>query len=126
MVSGIAVLETRTSRSWTAGAANRLFANASVVKTMIATRLLLEGQMNGGTATLATVMIERSDNDAAWTLYPRVGGDALLPWIAKHYHIADLGAPPSMPGIWGSTQLTATGLVRFYQAVKAHPAVDAA
>jgi hypothetical protein len=82
------------------------------------TRLLLAGKMHGHTATLARAMITRSDNAAAWTLYPKVGRDSLLPWIAKHYRIKGLGARPSMPGIWGSTRITARGMVRFYAAVR--------
>jgi hypothetical protein len=118
MSSGIAVLDTRTGRLFTAGRAGRRYASASVVKTLIATRLLLTGRMTGRVATLARRMITRSDNAAAWRLYPRVGGDRLLPWIAAHYHLAGLGAPPTMPGVWGSTQITARGLVRFYAAVR--------
>jgi N-acetylmuramoyl-L-alanine amidase len=90
---------------------------------MIATRLLLAGEMTGHVATLATAMITQSDNDAAWALYPQVGKDGLEPWIAAHYGITGLGGPPSMPGIWGSTQITAAGMVRFYAAVKNDPKV---
>lgn len=122
MTSGVAVLDTSTNTLYTAGNASGYYASASVVKTLIATRLLLDGQMSGDVDTLATRMIEQSDNDAAWTLYPRVGKDALLPWVERHYGIA-IGAPPTMPGIWGSTQISARGLVRFYAAVRHDPKV---
>lgn len=118
MSSGVAVLDTRTGRLVTAGVAQRMFASASVVKTLIATRLLLNHRMHGHTATLASSMIRRSDNAAAWKLYPLVGRDALLPWIARHYRISGLGARPSMPGVWGSTRITAAGLARFYAKVR--------
>lgn len=118
MGTGVAVLDTRTGRTWVAGAARRQFATASVVKTMIATRLLLTGQMHGTVAQQAWAMITRSDNQAAWTLYPRVGRDRLLPWLETHYGLSGIGAAPTMPGIWGSTQITALGLVRFYDAVR--------
>jgi hypothetical protein len=123
MYSGVAVMDTRTGRVYLAGDAHRRFASASVVKTLIATRLLATGQMHGRTATLARSMIERSDNDAAWTLYPLVGRDHLVKWIDEHYHLRGLGARPTMPGVWGSTQLTAAGMVRFYNAVRHDPAV---
>src|SRR6185437_15771965 len=122
MTSGVAVLDTRTGTLYSAGNSAGYYASASVVKTLIATRLLLDGQMTGDVETLATKMIEKSDNDAAWTLYPKVGKDELLPWVEHHYGI-DIGAPPTMPGIWGSTQLSARGLVRFYSAVRHDPAV---
>ncbi|WP_375493720.1 N-acetylmuramoyl-L-alanine amidase [uncultured Jatrophihabitans sp.] len=118
MSSGIAVLDTRTGRLTTAGNAHREFASASVVKTLIATRLLLTHQMHGHTATLASSMIRRSDNAAAWKLYPKVGRDGLLPWIARHYRINGLGARPAMHGIWGSTRITAVGMARFYARVR--------
>lgn len=118
MSSGIAVLDIQTGRLVTAGHATRYYASASVVKTLIATRLLLSDRMSGINATLAWNMITRSDNAAAWTLYAKVGRDNLLPWIAAHYRIAGLGAPPTMPGTWGSTQITARGIVRFYAAVR--------
>jgi Beta-lactamase enzyme family len=123
MNAGVAVMDTRTGRVYLAGYAHRRFASASVVKTLIATRLLLTGQMHGATATLARSMIERSDNDAATALYPKVGGDHLVKWIDEHYHLRGLGARPTMPGLWGSTQLTAAGMVRFYNAVRHDPLV---
>lgn len=123
MTSGIAVLDTRTGSLHTSGRARRYFASASVVKTLIATRLLLAGKMRGRNAELARAMITRSDNAAAWTLYPKVGRDRLLPWVARHYKIRRLGARPSMRGIWGSTRITARGMVRFYAAVRADPKV---
>ncbi|MEO9134808.1 MAG: hypothetical protein ABI301_07410 [Jatrophihabitantaceae bacterium] len=122
MTSGVAVLDTRTGTLYRAGNADGYYAGASVVKTLIATRLLLERKMSGNVEALATKMIEQSDNAAAWTLYPRVGRDGLLPWVQAHYGI-HIGAPPTMPGIWGSTQISARGLVRFYAAVRHDPRV---
>ncbi len=123
MYSGVAVLDTKSGAVTTAGLATQGFASASVAKVLIAARLLVQGQMNGRTATLATAMITRSDNAAAWSLYPQVGKDGLEPWIEAHYGVAGLGGPPSMPGIWGSTQLTAAGLVQLYAKLKADPKV---
>jgi N-acetylmuramoyl-L-alanine amidase len=117
MRTGIALLNLSSGQIWQSGAARQEFASASVVKTMIATRLLATGQMHGTVATKAWSMITRSDNQAAWDLYPLVGRDHLLPWIEAHYHLAGIGAPPTMHGIWGSTQITARGMVRFYDAV---------
>jgi hypothetical protein len=122
MTSGVAVLDTETNKLYAAGNAGGYYASASVVKTLIATRLLLEGKMTGDVEALATKMIEQSDNDAAWTLYPQVGKDGLLPWVENHYGI-DVGAPPTMPGIWGSTQISARGMVQFYAAVRHDPRV---
>jgi N-acetylmuramoyl-L-alanine amidase len=123
MRAGVAVEDLKTGRIWTGGVARRRFAGASVVKTMIATRLLLTDQMHGAVQKKAWYMITRSDNDAAWALYPKVGRDRLLPWISAHYRLGDIGARPTMPGIWGSTQITARGMVRFYRAVHDDPTV---
>jgi N-acetylmuramoyl-L-alanine amidase len=123
MRAGVAVLDLRDGQIWSAGSDRHLFPSASVVKTLIATRLLITGQMHGTVARKAWTMITRSDNDAAWALYPKVGRDHLLPWIEAHYHLTGLGAKPTMPGVWGSTQLTARGMVRFYRAVHDDPTV---
>jgi N-acetylmuramoyl-L-alanine amidase len=116
MRSGIAVIDTSTGRTWAAGSTG-YFPSASVVKTMIAARLLISGRMTGAAKREARAMITRSDNDAAWSLYPTVGRDRLLPWLERHYH-DPFGARPAMHGIWGSTRLTAIGLARFYRDVR--------
>lgn len=121
--AGVAVEDLKTGRTWTGGVARQLFVSASVVKTMIASRLLLTGQMHGAVQKQAWLMITQSDNDAATALYPKVGGDHLLPWLAKHYHLSGLGAPATAPGRWGTTEITALGMVRFYRAVHADPVV---
>lgn len=121
MRAGVAVLDTRTGRL-RSGGSKRFFPSASVVKTMIAARLLIAGRMHGAIARKAWVMITRSDNDAAWALYPKVGRDHLLPWLERHYRDR-FGATPAMAGIWGSTRLTAAGLVRFYGDVRADHSV---
>jgi hypothetical protein len=123
MYSSIAVLDTRTGALSTAGRPHRKFPAASVVKTMIATRILLQGEMSGENEALARLMITKSDNDAAYDLYSKVGGDGLLPWIARHYRIHRLGEPPAYAGFWGSTRITAAGMAHFYAAVRADPIV---
>jgi len=89
----------------------------------IATRLLISGQLTGDTADAAYRMIARSDDGAADALYGYAGGDEVLPWIAAHYGISDLGSPPTMAGWWSNTHISAAGLVRFYAKVKADPVV---
>jgi hypothetical protein len=121
-VSGVAVLDTTTGAYWHAGQDTRLFPTESVVKTMIATRLLVEGQMYGATADTAWKMITQSDDSSATALYGRVGGDGLIYWIEHHYGIW-IGEPPSRSGWWGNTHVTAKGLVIFYDKVRHDPKV---
>ncbi|MGN6608614.1 MAG: hypothetical protein ACTHMS_16590, partial [Jatrophihabitans sp.] len=109
MVAGVAVIDTVTGTLVTAGRSRRAFAAASVAKVLIATRLLLAGRMTGATARQAGRMIRLSDNAAAYALYPQAGGARLVPWLARHYGIADLGGPALQPGVWGPTQLTPVG-----------------
>jgi hypothetical protein len=116
--AGIAVFDTVTGRTFTGGHPNQPFLSASVVKVLIATRLLLAGRMSGRTAQLAYRMITLSDNDATNVLYPEAGGDGLEPWLAHHYNISDLGEPPAEVGAWGFTRLIPLGLARFYAKVK--------
>jgi hypothetical protein len=120
---GIAVLDTTTGRIYGSGYSRSRFASESVVKAMIATRLLLQGRMHGATARAAHKMIVQSDDGIASAFYVSVGGDGLLPWMARHYHINDLGTRPSRPYWWGNTHITPRGLVQFYAKVKRDPRV---
>jgi hypothetical protein len=123
MTNGVAVIDTRSGKVWAAGRARTGFMSASVVKVLIATRLLLAGKMHGATATSARKMITRSDNDAAYALYPKAGGAGLVPWLARHYKIPGLGAPAVVKGIWGTTLLKPLGLAHLYRAVRRDPKV---
>lgn len=121
--TGVAVLDLATGRYSGGGDDTGVFPSESVVKVLIATRLLLTGQMSGSTAVTARRMITASDDAAANALYLRAGGDAVLPLVAAHYGIPDLGTPPPIPGRWGLTRLTARGLVHLYAAIARDPAV---
>jgi hypothetical protein len=115
--TGIAVLNLRTGAYAGAGEDTATFPSESVVKVMIAARLLLTGQMTGDVRTEAYEMITQSDDDEADALYGLAGGDDLVPDLAAHYGIADLGGPPSEVGWWGNTPITAKGLVQLYAAL---------
>src|SRR4051794_28301288 len=120
---GIAVLDTRTRTSYGSGDDTGMFASESVVKAMIAARLLVQGRMSGSTARRAWKMITQSDDGIATSFYPSVGGDGLINWVKRHYHVPNLGSPPSSPGWWGNTHITPRGLVTFYARVKRDPTV---
>jgi hypothetical protein len=115
---GIAVYDTKTNKVYGSGSYKSTFASESVIKAMIATRLLLQGRMHGTTAKRAYKMITRSDDAIASSFYGSVGGDGLINWIKRHYHVPDLGSPPHRAGWWGNTHITAIGLVKFYAKVK--------
>jgi hypothetical protein len=117
---GIAVLDTRTGHLYGSGRYNGVFASESVVKVFIATRLLVSGQMHGTTKARAYKMITRSDDAIATSLYGRVGGDGLIGWMKKHFHVAGLGYRPSQRGWWGNTHIRPAGLVRLYAKLKAN------
>ena len=121
--AGAAVLDTSTGTVVSAGAADTAFDTASVVKVLIATELLLQGQMTGATAATAQQMIALSDDDAADALYELAGGDAIVTDVAAHYGITNLGSPPADTGQWGESTVTADGLARLYAALKADPVV---
>lgn len=113
--AGLAVVNLTTGALVHAGSTGR-FGSASVVKVLIATRLLLTDQLHGSVARRAYRMIVRSNDRDADVLWPKAGGRNLVPWLNRHYGIR-LGRPNFLPGRWGNTQITAVGMARFYQAV---------
>jgi len=121
--AGVAVVDTTTGKLWAAGDYNDLFATESVVKVLIATRLLATKQLTGDTADTAYRMIAQSDDGAADALYGLAGGDEVVTWIAEHYGISGLGSPPTKVGWWSNTHISAIGMARFYAKVKADPLV---
>jgi hypothetical protein len=121
--SGIAVLDTETGQYYEAGDGEGQFPSESVVKVLIAARLLVNGQMSGSTEQLALKMITQSDDDAADSLWGVVGGPAVVAWAAQRYGITDLGSPPLTYGRWGNTKFTPRGITEFYAAVKQDPVV---
>jgi hypothetical protein len=121
--TGVAVLDLDTGTYTGAGEDTAEFASESVVKVLLATELLLTGQMNGATETTAYQMITESDDGAADALYGLAGGDGVVDAVAAHYGITDLGSPPQQAGWWGDTQLTAKGLVQLYAAIAVDPVV---
>jgi hypothetical protein len=115
---GIAVYDTARGQVYGSGADTGTFASESVVKAMIATRLLVQGRMHGTTAQRAYRMITRSDDAIASSFYGSVGGDNLINWVKKRYRVWDLGSPPRRPGWWGNTNITPRGLVKYYARMK--------
>ncbi len=121
--TGIAVLDLQTGEYTGAGDDTGSFASESVVKVLIAAQLLLAGQMAGSTETTAYQMITQSDDDAADALYGLAGGDDVIDLVADHYHLTDLGSPPTQSGWWGDTEITAKGVVQLYAAIARDPVV---
>ena len=118
---GIAVLDTRTGRTYHAGDHTGTFASESVVKVMIATRVYLQGRLHGATAKRMYTMITRSDDKIASSTYGSVGGDHLITYIKQHFHLPTLGSEPRRAGWWGNTHITADGMVALYAKLKKMP-----
>lgn len=126
--AGIAVLDTKTGKLWSAGCSTCRFPTASVVKTYMYTYLAKTGKLYGYNAQEAWIMITRSDNNAMqYLLNTYFGGLAarLVSWIQQHYPGPRMGAGPypSKAGCWGNTHITSRGLVRFYRRVERDPQV---
>ena len=121
--TAVAVVDVRTGGCVLAGDDGGDFAAASVVKVMIAARLLTEGAMSGATADAAWAMITRSDDEAGNQLWMQAGGPELEPWIEEHYDLPDLGSPNGIAGRWGNTHVSAVGLAQLYGRLVADPVV---
>ena len=119
---GVALIDTQAGGCQVAGD-DGTFATASVVKVMVAARLLADGPMDAPTADLAWSMIARSDDAAGNVLWERAGGPGLEPWIEEHYDLPELGSANGISGRWGNTHVTALGLAQLYAALREDPAV---
>jgi hypothetical protein len=115
---GIAVLDTKTGKTYHAGDHSGTFASESVVKVMIATRVYLQGRLHGTTKKRVYKMITQSDDQIASSLYPSVGGDHLITWIKKRFKLPHLGSEPRRAGWWGNTHITPDGMVALYGKLK--------
>ena len=93
---------------------NRRYAAASVVKAMLLAaeirRLKHAGQgIDPATDSLLRAMITRSDNDAADSIYARVGDPGLFA-VAKRARMSRF----TVAGHWGNAQIAAGDMARFF------------
>ena len=96
----------------------RLYASASVVKAMLLVAELRRLVDNGlpldpGTQDVLEAMIAWSDNDAADSIYARVGDPGLLA-VAEAAHMRRF----TVAGYWGNAQVTAADLAHFFSRVR--------
>ncbi|SHG17622.1 IPT/TIG domain-containing protein [Jatrophihabitans endophyticus] len=117
-IAGISVLDTKTGQLYSSGRHTSGFASESVIKVMIAARLIVQGRMHGSTSKRAHKMIAQSDDNIANSFYGSVGGDGLLNWTKKHWKVPSLGSGPIRSNWWGSNRITSDGLVRLYAKLK--------
>lgn len=118
---GIAVADLDNRRIWSAGVTGEL-PTGSVVKALIATRMLLAGRMTGPDARTAWEMIVGSNDEDGTILFNEFGGTDIVPWLNAHYGFR-IGRPNVRPGYWGNTQVTARSLAQFYLTVAHDPSV---
>lgn len=132
MDSSIAAVEARSARIAAAaadnGLADRPFPTASMVKLFMAEDILHRARtgrltLTGEDFALLQVMIRRSDDPAASTLWVRHGGGRMVSDVAARYQLSGT-APPVPAGQWGRTTTTARDLARFLSLLPAvaHPA----
>lgn len=114
----VAAVDVDTGETLTYGGGS--FDTASIVKVDILAALLFQAQQDGRTLTaseqsLAKAMIERSDNDAATTLFNAVDGKAGLEAFNGVIGLTDTVIGSS--GYWGLTQTTATDQLKLLRVV---------
>ncbi|MEV0090586.1 serine hydrolase [Streptomyces sp. NPDC050738] len=113
-------LDSGATASYTSGDSADTYDTASIVKVDILATLLLQAQDSGTTLTaeqqtLATSMIENSDNDATNTLWGQIGGASGLDAANRTFGLADTVA--GTDGDWGLTQTTADDQLKLLQVV---------
>ena len=98
---------------------DRQFSSASVTKALLLAaelrRLRDEGEgLDDGTRSLLESMISYSDNDAASSIYARVGDEGMEE-VAER---AEMDSFEVTPGYWGGAQVTAADLAGFFFRLK--------
>lgn len=127
--AGIAVLDLTTGASGSYDGGRR-FQTASIVKVDILATLLLRHdkdgtEISGSERSLATAMIEHSDNDAASDLYDDDGQAAGIDEANKSFDLTDTQV--GTDGYWGLTETTASDQIRLLENVfTAHSALTPA
>jgi beta-lactamase class A len=116
----VAVTDLGTGRTLTYGADGHGFATASIVKVDILATLLLQAQDQGTTLTrteesLATTMIENSDNDSATALWNDIGQESGLNAANQRFGLTSTTG--GTEGNWGLTSTTAADQLRLLRQV---------
>jgi len=116
----VAVTDLGTGQTLTYGAAGHGFATASIVKVDILSTLLLQAQDQGTTLTasqesLATTMIENSDNDSATALWNEIGQEGGLNAANKRFGLTSTTG--GTEGNWGLTSTTSADQLRLLRQV---------
>jgi hypothetical protein len=116
----VMLLDRETGDRYGAGDVDAGYRTASLVKLFLAARMLTEHQpFDSATQDLMWRMITCSDDDAASTLWSRLGRAETIAWVIDHYDISTglSPPPPERPGSWGLTSVSASALATFYDRV---------
>ena len=116
----VAVTDLGTGQSLSYGGDGHAFATASIVKVDILATLLLQAQDQGTTLTetqqsLATTMIENSDNDSATALWNDIGQESGLDAANQKFGLTSTSG--GTEGNWGLTTTTAADQLRLLRQV---------
>jgi len=116
----VAVTDLGTGQSLSYGGDGHAFATASIVKVDILATLLLQAQDQGTTLTetqqsLATTMIENSDNDSATALWNDIGQESGLNAANQKFGLTSTSG--GTEGNWGLTTTTAADQLRLLRQV---------
>ncbi|MEV5241124.1 hypothetical protein AB0K89_18760 [Streptomyces cinnamoneus] len=120
VTAGVAVYDRQTGVFTEQLNTRTRFRSASVVKLLIALdHLWLRGpgyELPADDRERLGLMLRSSDDDAASHYWTQNGGEAIVGRMVARLRLADtVPPPPSHPGYWGYTGLTAADTVRIYR-----------
>ncbi|UQS26213.1 hypothetical protein L1857_27065 [Amycolatopsis thermalba] len=118
--AGIEVYDRETGVVLTQLDADRQFCSMSLVKLLIALDVLRDNEWelpDSATQSRLTRMITASDDTIASSLWVQQGGTAIVTRMAELMQLTGT-EPPSSPGQWGSTKITAADVVKVYNYIE--------
>ncbi|TCO62530.1 hypothetical protein EV192_102669 [Actinocrispum wychmicini] len=107
------VIDRQTGTTLVSENADRPFDSGSLIKVLIGLDALARHPHDNSVTSQVSAMIKFSDDDLASSFWGNEGGPLIIVRMARTMGLQSI-KPPSPPGMWGWTRLTANDMIRTY------------